>query len=198
MWVRLHNIVCLDIFGVVGLGRNRTANKMSSHLSCEQSFGSGLWETPSTFPHKPLKPHLTSNFGAELLLWHNQTTPSDEETESGRHEWQALRLWLSHSWQRRSWHWHIWRSQKSSSLQLGCSNGQLWLVTIWTGCDYRRDVSLYFHRRQEATSQQLSGPRKCSTAGGQWSEVKTYLMNRVQGINWATTDTITFEHLWDY
>lgn len=42
MWVRLHNIVCLDIFGVVGLGRNRTANKMSSHLSCEQSFGSGL------------------------------------------------------------------------------------------------------------------------------------------------------------
>jgi len=42
MWVRLDNIVCLDVYGVVGLGRKRTANKMSSHLSCEQSFGSAL------------------------------------------------------------------------------------------------------------------------------------------------------------
>lgn len=42
MWVRLGNIVCLDIFGVVVLGRKRTANKMSSHLSCEQSVGSAL------------------------------------------------------------------------------------------------------------------------------------------------------------
>lgn len=196
MWVRLDNIVCLDIFGVVALGRKRAADKMSSHLTCEQSLGSALWETPSTFPHEALKPHLTSNFGAELLLWHNQTTPSDVEMEKRRHERQAPRLWLSRSWQSRSWHWHVWRSQKSPSLQLDCSNSQLWLVTIWTGCDYCRDVSLYFHRRQEATSQQ--GSRKRSTAGGQWSEVKTDITNQVRGINWARTDVMTFEHLWNY
>lgn len=92
---------------VVDLGNNRAADKMSSHLTCEQSVGSALWETTSTFPDEAMKPHLTSNFGTELLLWHNQTTPSDEETENGWHERQALRLWLSCSWHRRSWHWHI-------------------------------------------------------------------------------------------
>ncbi len=44
MWMqaRLDNIVCLDIFGVVALGRKSAADKMSSHLTCEQSFGSAL------------------------------------------------------------------------------------------------------------------------------------------------------------
>lgn len=73
---------CLDIFGVVVLGMKSTTDKMPSHLTCEQSFGSTLRETLNTRNHTE---HLTlePSFYSDIIGTLNLTNRKESNRPCG-------------------------------------------------------------------------------------------------------------------